>query len=114
MLPKNKRANKSEVQNIIKNGKKIYSPIFSFCFLDDKLEKIAFIVPKKVANKATERNKLRRIGYNLMRKIKKTLYSGVFIYKKSLKNTNKDEIEKEIDFLLKKQQKNEASINSSH
>lgn len=102
MLPKNKRANKTEVKNIIKNGKKIYSPIFSFCYLEDKLEKTAFIVSKKVASKATERNELRRIGYNYMNKITKITFSKVFIFKKSLKNTSKEDIEKEIVFLLKK------------
>lgn len=111
MLPKGNRANKSEVQNIIKNGKKIYSPIFSFCYLGDKLGKTAFVVSKKVANKATERNKLRRIGYNFMRKNNKTKHSMVFIFKKLLKNVKKEDIEKEIGFLLKKNEKNTYSSN---
>lgn len=112
MLAKRKRANKKEVQNIIKKGKRLYSNIFTCLFLSSSPTKTTFIVPKKVTKKAIERNKMRRIGYNTIRLfgINNIKNSQVFIYKIPLKNTNKEQIKKEIIFLISKQN-NEKTTN---
>ena len=87
MLPKRNRVNKKEVDEIFKNGSFVNSPNLTFKFLHKKgiESKISFISPKSISKKAVIRNKLRRIGYNILKKNKNYLpvgLIGVFVYKK--------------------------------
>jgi len=88
MLSKRNRVNKKEVDEIFKSGSFINSPNLTFKYLFKKgiLEsKISFISPKSISKKAVIRNKLRRIGYNILKKHIKHLPSGligVFVFKK--------------------------------
>ena len=67
--------------------------------------RFSFVVSKKVAKKAVDRNKLRRIGYGVIQKeisrIKKGFLVVVFI-KKSAAKLSKNELKKEIMSLLQK------------
>jgi ribonuclease P protein component len=88
MLPKRNRVNKKEVDEIFKSGSFVNSPNLTFKFLLKKGiigPKVSFISPKSISKKAVIRNKLRRIGYNILKKYKKDFPSeliGVFVFRK--------------------------------
>ena len=103
MLPKEKRVNKKDFEFIIKNGKTLYSSLFSFCYIESPLPHYAFVAPKKSFKWAVKRNKYRRIGYDILRKLEHNYrVSAIFIYKKEALNAPKEEIQKNIEFLLSK------------
>jgi RNase P protein component len=62
----------------------------------------AFVAPKGIFKKATERNKFRRMGYNIIRFIPIKSGLGVFIYKKQAITSTNQEIKENIVFILKK------------
>ena len=103
MLPRNKRVNKKDFDFIIKNGKALYSSLFSFIYIKSPTPHFAFVAPKKAFKTAVKRNKYRRLGYNVLRKISlREDISGIFIYKKEALLSNNEEIAKDIDFLIRK------------
>ncbi len=107
MLPKSNRILRSEFENIIKNGKRLHSPIFILYINKPKnpnSKKFAFSVSKKVCKGAVGRNKLRRQGYSVVQKQIKNIKEGylfVFVYKKTIKTPNYQEIEENINSLLR-------------
>lgn len=103
MLPKEKRVNKKDFEFIIKNGKTLYSSLFSFFYIESPLPHYAFVAPKKAFKGAIIRNKYRRIGYNILKKIEHDhKVSAIFIYKKEARIVPKEEIQRNIEFLLSK------------
>ena len=87
MLPKVNRANKKTVEMVFKSGKFVNSTNLSFKYIKSQSPSfnISFIVPKKIAKKAVERNHLRRLGYIALEKHLNNIISGligVFIFKK--------------------------------
>lgn len=102
MLPKKKRATKELFLSIMKNGEVLYGSFFVFRYIKQDRPQYAFVAPKSVARKATERNKLRRLGYNAIRSIEAKNVAGLFFYKKQGVVASKEEIKNEIIFLLKK------------
>lgn len=103
MLPKKKRVNKKDFEFIIKNGKTLYSSLFSFYYTGSPIPRYSFIAPKKAFKGAIIRNKYKRIGYNILRKTEYNYnVSAVFIYKKEALGAPKEEIQKNIEFLLNK------------
>ncbi len=104
MLQKKKRVTKDVFMSIMKDGKTVHSPLFSFRFLADNAgPRYACVVPKAVFKKAHDRNSLRRKGYNALRKnITLPPLSGIFFFKKEAKTVDFSEITKEITNLLQK------------
>ncbi|HUC88873.1 MAG TPA: ribonuclease P protein component [Candidatus Paceibacterota bacterium] len=102
MLPKNKRVTKELFQKIIKTGGSLSGLFFIFRYINSNAPRYAFVVPKSVAKKAVDRNKLRRIGYRAMFPYLSKNISGIFFYKKSGKQASFQEIKSDIENLFKK------------
>ncbi len=105
MLPKKNRVDKKNIDLIFKNGFFVNSPNLTFKyirFLDKNGYKISFVAPKSVSKLAVGRNKLRRQGYEVLKKLDKIPNNlmGVFIFKKAIKN--KAELENEVKNILSK------------
>jgi ribonuclease P protein component len=88
MLPKKNRADKGAVDEIFKEGRFFNSPNLTFKFTlknTTPFPRISFIVPKSVAKKAVDRNKLRRLGYSVLEKYIKKISPqivGALVFKK--------------------------------
>ncbi|MBU0998807.1 ribonuclease P protein component [Patescibacteria group bacterium] len=87
MLPKEKRADKKDIDLLFKQGKFLISPNLTFKYLknNNKEVKISFIAPKSVAKLAVKRNLLRRRGYSVLGKYLDQFPSGLvgaFVFKK--------------------------------
>jgi ribonuclease P protein component len=111
MFPKKNRISKTEFGELLKKGRAFHSPYFSLlCFKKENKEpKFAFVVSKKVARNAADRNILRRRGFSVLRDIsilkeknKWVGFFGVFFFKKEAKNLNFEDIKKEVKILLEK------------
>lgn len=112
MLPKKKRVNKKDFEFIIKNGKTLYSSLFSFYYIYSSFPHYAFVAPKKTFKGAIKRNKYKRIGYSLLREITfRQDISGLFVYKKEALLATKEEIDQNIKFLINKIPQNEQNSN---
>lgn len=102
MLSKNKRVTKNVFQSIIKERKTLSTTLFLFHFKNSNTPQYAFVAPKNIFKKAVERNKYRRIGYNVLIKNPPNNGSGIFVYKKPSYIANQKEIKEEIVYILKK------------
>lgn len=108
MLPKEKRVNRAIFKDILEKSKTFHSSYFSLrCFDSRKTEKsrFSFVVSKKVENKATKRNILKRRGYNSIKPIYKNIKPGfycVFFLKKEARGLKSKDFEGEMGYLLKK------------
>lgn len=108
MLPKNNRVTRGEFEEVLEKGAVLHSPLFLFRFLkkESGSPKIAFVVSKKVASGATERNKMRRRGYSAARKMREESaflpFTGVFFFKKGSVKAGFREMTEEVSGLLKK------------
>ena len=106
MLPKKSRADKKTVEKLFKQGKFINSSSLTFKFILSQattLPCLSFIVPKKVASKAVERNLLRRSGYSALEKYFHKFSAGllgVFVFNKKEKSVQN--LEEEIRDILTK------------
>lgn len=63
MLSKKNRLSRYQIQKVIKKGRRFNFGFFSFKILANQLDsaRFAVVVPKSLAKKATDRNRLRRI-----------------------------------------------------
>jgi ribonuclease P protein component len=102
MFPKKERVTKNAFRVLIKERKTISTPLFLFYYQKSDLPKYAFVSPKKAFKNAVERNKYRRIGYEILSTLGVKSGSGIFMYKKQVTMTTKEEIKKDISFILKK------------
>lgn len=104
MLPKRKRITKKTFDLIMKDGLVVYGSFFSFRYIKiDKQTQFAFVVPKKIASKATRRNYLRRRGYLVLEEVKPPINTaGIFFYKEDIKNIKNSEIKKDIELMFHK------------
>lgn len=102
MLPKKKRVTKEFFQVLMKEGKTFSTQLFLFHYIKSDSPQYAFVAPKGIFKKAVERNKFRRIGYNILRSIPVKAGSGVFLYKKQALLVMQVEIKENILFILKK------------
>ena len=88
MLPKKNRISRKEISEIFKVGRVVYSSNFFLKYLinkDSNTTKVSFSAPKSISNKAYQRNKLRRMGYDaIVNKISLLPkgFIGVFVFKK--------------------------------
>jgi len=104
MIPKKNRINKKLFDIVFKQGLTIHNPVFMFKFLKkspDNIHHFSFVVPKSVAKSAVLRNKLKRIGYNFLQTQDLPNIIGIFFYKKNTNNLPKEEINQEIQTILK-------------
>jgi len=100
MLPKKKRINTRLFNEIIKNGKVFYGSFFVFKYIKQSYPHYSFVVPKSIAKNSYLRNKYRRIGFNLIKNIDLKDLGGIFFYKKQFKDVKKEDLEKDIVFIL--------------
>lgn len=69
MLPKKNRADKKTLAGVFKEGKFINTPSFSLKFILKNTPtepRVSVVVPKSIARLATQRNLLRRVGYQAL------------------------------------------------
>ncbi len=116
MLPKKNRVEKKAIEKIFKHGKFITSPGLTFKFINLEVlppnrgrtskfitPRLSFIVPKKVAKLAVQRNLLRRRGYVALEKYFNKFPAGllgVFLFRKNEKSIQN--LENEIKTILDK------------
>jgi len=108
MLPfQNRLKKEKDFQRIFFYGRTINSEVLSVRFLENNTSKtkIGFIVSKKVSLKATDRNRIKRILREEIRKkilqIKKGI-DAVIIVKKKMVELNSDEMRKSLLKILEK------------
>lgn len=82
MLPKAKRLTSAEVRAVLKEGKPVRVGAVSARYTTATASKAAVVVSTKVAKKATDRNRLRRLGYQALTKLPPKLHMVVFIQSK--------------------------------
>ncbi|HCC05560.1 TPA: ribonuclease P protein component [Patescibacteria group bacterium] len=63
MLKKKQRLSRADFTNLLKKGKRLHSPYFSLLYMGAQETKCGLVVGKKIAKKATMRNKVRRQIY---------------------------------------------------
>lgn len=86
----------------MEKGNIVSGSFFVFRYIQQNEPQYAFVVPKKIAKTAVKRNYLRRQGYNMLRVLKPNKEVGIFFYKKESVTAKKEEILKDINFILKK------------
>lgn len=108
MLPKNRRIQKKQFSSVVLLGKRYNSEHF-LAYINridkDKPSLFSFSVSKKVCKSAVGRNRLRRQGYSIVSKNLEKISSGYtcfFSFKKVSKLPSFNEIEGEIEYILKK------------
>lgn len=110
MLKKKQKIRRAMFGAIVSRGAVFHAPHFTMR-VSKRTEKepsnslFSFVISKKVAGKATERNLLKRRGYVILRNQYNNItqgYRGVFFFKKSSLHVSFKELEQEIIFLLKK------------
>ncbi len=77
MLSRHRRLRASEVEKVLSLGRSVRGGHLSMKFLQNKEPfRLAVIVPKSIARKATLRNKLRRAGYDSLGTLSLTSHTG--------------------------------------
>ncbi|MFA6355166.1 MAG: ribonuclease P protein component [Candidatus Paceibacterota bacterium] len=102
MLPKKKRITKDIFQTILKKGSIVSGSFFLFRYIKESNSRYVFVVSKKIAKTAIQRNSLRRRGYNILRQYNLKNCAGIFFYKKEALHVSLSELKKDIDFILEK------------
>lgn len=109
MFPKKFRFKSRLGDNFFANAQRIYSPLFVLYSQkrEDNQVKVAVIVPKKHASKATERSKIKRKMRNgLTPHLAKIEGLNLVLYlKRSVTEKNEEDFNKEINYLMRKLQK---------
>lgn len=106
MLAKKNRADTKIVEQVLKTGKFINSQFLTFKYKLNSahsIPRISFVAPKSITKLAVNRNKLRRLGYQALKKHINTFpigIEGVFVFKKPLSSIK--DIENEIKNILSK------------
>ena len=102
----NRIRSKKEFFEIKNKGRVLYSPFFGWLFNkeNDDLKKFGFIVSKKISKKAVDRNKIRRILSEIVRKNLNKFENGtrlVFLTKQKILDKKIEEVEEEVKKFLK-------------
>jgi len=108
MLPKKYRLKDFwEIEEVKKKGQLFQSLSFGvLVFFRDKKQnsRVAFIVSLKISKKSVERNRTKRLLSEAVRGFLPSIKPGydlVFLIKKNLVGRNKQEVEKEVERILK-------------
>lgn len=104
MLSKKHRVNKGVFEAIMKEGKMVSNPLFTFRYMPptDNVAHFAVVAPKSVAKTASLRNSLRRKGYLSAKPLLKKPFIGALFFKKEAIKLENTEISENIKFLFKK------------
>jgi ribonuclease P protein component len=111
VFPKKNRITKKVFDELMKNGRVFHSLGFSFRFMkkEGTVPRFSFVVSKKVAKNAVDRNVAKRKGYHALRELVFPLkihemngLVGAFFFKKEGKNMGFEGIKREIRELLVK------------
>jgi len=86
----------------MKEGKTFSTELFLFYSIKNESPQYAFVSPKNIFKSAVNRNKYRRIGYNILRFLPLKSGSGIFVFKKKAITATQPEIKDNIFFILKK------------
>ena len=97
---------KREFAEVKNKGRILYSPLFGFLTYkeNDDQKKIGFIVSKKISKRAVDRNRIRRILSEIVRKKLERFENGtriIFLTKKEILGKKYDEVEKEVEKFIK-------------
>ena len=97
---------KKEFTEVKNKGRILYSPLFGFLTYkeNDDQKKFGFIVSKKISKRAVDRNKIRRILSEVVRKNLEKFKDGtriIFLTKKEILDKKYNEIEKEVERFIK-------------
>ncbi|MFA7192242.1 MAG: ribonuclease P protein component [Candidatus Paceibacterota bacterium] len=104
MLSKKHRVNKGVFEAIMKEGKMVSSPLFTFRYIPstDGVVHFAVVAPKSVAKTAVLRNSLRRKGYRMAGPLLAKPFIGALFFKKEALKAENDQISENIVYLFKK------------
>lgn len=102
MLPSFNRLNLSHLKRADLGGRKVQSEEFVLISKATGIFKLAVTVSKKVAPRAVDRNRIKRIVTESLRN--QSIYNGelIVIVKKNISNLKKDEVENKLIKLIKK------------
>lgn len=104
--PQNRLTKKADFERVRQNGRFISSKLFSVSLLDrkDKNEsRFGFIVSKKISTKSHDRNRVKRILREIVRKNLDSVKPGmdfVIIVKSGIMHTTNDTIETQLKDLI--------------
>lgn len=77
MLPSSQRLSVEQFNDVMKRGKVSHSPLFIIRTVKvDGKTAISAVAPQKIAKKAVERNKIRRIMYETIMPLMKSVVTG--------------------------------------
>lgn len=68
MLKRNQRLSRDEFKTLLRGGKRLHTECFTLVWVPGREMKCGVSVGKKVAKKATQRNKIRRRIYSILKK----------------------------------------------
>lgn len=102
----NRIRSKKEFLEIKNKGRVLSSPLFGWLFYkeSDDLKKFGFIVSKKISKKAVDRNRIRRVLSEIIRKNLDRFENGIrviILTKQEILNKKMNEIEKEVEKFIK-------------
>jgi ribonuclease P protein component len=102
----NRIRSKKEFLEAKNKGKILYSPLFGFLSYEkkDDLKKFGFVISKKISKKAVERNRIKRVLSEIVRKNLNNFKNGtrvVFLTKQAILGKKMEEVEKEVLKLIK-------------
>ena len=106
MFKKSKTVSKQLFPHIIKKGKVYYSKHFTLRIIQmqtKEVEKISFVVSKKIERRAVKRNQLRRRCYHALKEsiVKTPFFACVFFVKKGACILSFSEMKNELKELLR-------------
>lgn len=108
MLPSSYRLTKSrDFEKVLKEKKSFFTPLFVLKTTENNLDcfRVGIIVSQKISKKATQRNKIKRILREAIRKHLKQIRSGfdiVILSRPAILNKEYKEVEKYIKIALSK------------
>ncbi len=107
MLAKKNRINKKLFKEVFEKGKNYHSDLLGIKILkkDEEENQFAFAVSKKIAPKASQRNLLKRRGYEIIRELFPNIKQPIiciFVLKKGAEKLSFDKYKKEIEKILRK------------
>ncbi len=109
MLKRINRITKRSEFELLKNeGKFVYGDLWGISFLktEDENNQFGFVISKKISKKAVDRNRIKRLLTEAIRKKQKYLegkgWKIVFLAKKNLVGIEFDKVEREMEISLQK------------
>lgn len=102
----NRITKRKDFEEVKKKGRIYHSPIFGVLVLKagDKVKEFGMVISKKISKKAVERNKVKRLLAEAIRRNLDEINEGyrmIFLVKPSILGKKGEEIEKEVTKLLK-------------